>query len=271
MLLAASMPANQALAASDAETACLDAVERQYRDQNTWLQIVDSEYSYPNVVVIIDTEEERWRCVASTDGLKVELSRTQNGSAYGRWAGQSQPANQRQGVTLYRDNNYRGASELFYEDTPRMKGTRIGNDALSSIRVPHGCKVILYEDIEYRGRSIELYGDEPELGRTQIGNDQVSSLRVDCGGYGQQGVTLFRDINFRGTSQTFYEDTPKMKGTQIGNDELSSIRVPAGCRVTLYQDIEFRGKSLELFKDEPNLGSTRIGNDEVSSFRVDCQ
>jgi len=270
MVLAGILPASRAQAASDAENACLDSVERQYRGRYERLDIVDTEHAYPNVIVVIDSGDDRWRCVSSTDGLKVELSKVQNGPGHGQGTGQRPAGRPGLGVTLYRDNNYRGASEAIYSDTPRLKGGQIGNDALSSIRVPQGCRAILYEDIEYGGRFIELYGDEPELGRTRIGNDQVSSLRVDCGGYGQQGVTLFRDVNFRGTSEVFYGDTPKMKGTQVGNDELSSIRVPDGCRVILYEDIDYRGRSVELNRDEPNLGNTRIGNDQVSSFRVDC-
>jgi len=84
------------------------------------------------------------------------------------------------GVTLYRDYDYRGRSETFYNDVPVMKGTTIGNDELSSIQVPRGCHVTLYADTEYRGRSVELYENEPELGRTRVGNDSVSSFRVRC-------------------------------------------------------------------------------------------
>ena len=61
-----------------------------------------------------------------------------------------------------------------------MKGTRIGNDSLSSVQVPQGCRITLYSDNNFRGRSIELYDDEPELGRTQVGNDSASSVSVRC-------------------------------------------------------------------------------------------
>jgi len=183
-----------------------------------------------------------------------------------------------EGVTLYHDYNFRGGSEVVYRDIPDMARTEIGNDSLSSIRVPRGCRVTLYADNNYRGRSLDLYGDEDELGRTEVGNDSVSSMRVDCdddGGHGyghsdSEGVTLYRDYDFRGGSEKVYGDIPDMARTPIGNDSLSSIEVPRGCRVTLYADNNYRGRSVELYHDESELGHTDVGNDSVSSIRVNC-
>jgi hypothetical protein len=84
------------------------------------------------------------------------------------------------GVTLYHDYDFRGGSETVDHDIPDMAHNPIGNDSLSSIRVPPGCQVTLYSDNNYRGRSLKLYRDEAELGNTDVGNDSVSSMRVDC-------------------------------------------------------------------------------------------
>lgn len=86
----------------------------------------------------------------------------------------------RRGVTLYEDSYFRGDSETFYEDWPELGGRQIGNDRVSSVRVPEGCTVTLYRDARYRGQSVVLHSDTAELGRTAVGNDSVSSLQVHC-------------------------------------------------------------------------------------------
>jgi len=85
-----------------------------------------------------------------------------------------------EGVTLYRDSHFRGTSLTLYGDESRLSDTRIGTDALSSIRIPRGCEVVLYRDNNFHGRSLKLYDDESDLGRTSIGNNKASSIKVDC-------------------------------------------------------------------------------------------
>jgi hypothetical protein len=94
------------------------------------------------------------------------------------WGGGGRPPGY--GVTLYRDAGYRGASQSFDGGVADLRGSSIGDDEASSVRVPRGCRVLLFSDADYRGTAIELRDDIPDLGRTRIGNDQVSSLRVDC-------------------------------------------------------------------------------------------
>jgi len=84
------------------------------------------------------------------------------------------------GVTLYRDTNYRGKSVTLTRDESSLGDTRVGNDELSSIRIPRGCSVIIYKDTNFHGHSVELNHDQPELSRTSIGNDEASSIEVSC-------------------------------------------------------------------------------------------
>jgi len=267
-----------AQATSAAESACMAAVNKQYGGRESSLNVVHSEFSQANSLVIVEADGERWRCLSSNDGYVEDLSLERGSFSQGSSGSSSHGG----GVTLYGDYGYRGASEEVHGDIVDMKRTRIGNDSLSSVRVPQGCRVTLYSDNNFRGRSIELYGDEPELGRTQVGNDSVSSLRVNCGGGSSssgsshpggshgRGVTLYSDNGYRGASETVYDDVVDMKRTRVGNDSLSSVQVPDGCRVTLYSDNNYRGRSIDLYGDEPELGRTRVGNDSVSSIAVAC-
>lgn len=279
LIVAVVAPEAPAQATSAAESACMAAVNRQYGGRESSLRVVHSEFSQANSLVIVEADGERWRCLSSNDGYVEDLS-LERGDSH-RGGDHSSSGGSGGGVTLYADYGFRGASETIHGDIADMKGTRVGNDSLSSIRVPDGCRVVLYADNNFRGHSIELYGDEPELGRTRVGNDSVSSVEVRCGGHGSrshsgsgtggsQGVTLYSDYGFRGVSETVYGDVVDMKRTRIGNDALSSVRVPRGCRVTLYSDNNYRGRSVDLYEDEPELGRTRVGNDSVSSVAVAC-
>ncbi len=85
------------------------------------------------------------------------------------------------GVTVFTDDGFRGNSESFDRDVSNMKRTRVGNDRISSIQIPRGCRVTLYSNAGFRGRSVTLSDDVSSLGSTPVGNDSVSSMKVDCG------------------------------------------------------------------------------------------
>ena len=182
------------------------------------------------------------------------------------------------GVTLFAAGDYRGASETFYGDVPSLKGTRVGNDHASSLRLAPGCVATLYEHHEYRGRSTFVNHDVPDLRRTAVGNDAVSSLRIHCdSGPGSdldwrqgRGVALYAAGGFEGRREVFYRDDANLSNNRIGNDRASSVRVAPGCRAILYAGRDFRGRSVELTYDVRNLGATSVGNDAVSSLRVEC-
>lgn len=84
------------------------------------------------------------------------------------------------GVTLFADKDFRGASESFRGDVPDLSGSRIGSRSASSVQVPPGCRVTLYTERGYRGRSETFEEDSENLRYTSIGNDEAQSLRVEC-------------------------------------------------------------------------------------------
>lgn len=195
----------------------------------------------------------------------------------------------RRGVTLYEHQGYRGNYQKFYDgqEVPELRGSIVGQDAASSVRVDPGCRVTLWEHPSYEGRSSEVTADVEDLGRTRVGNDTVSSLRVDCGGGSsgggmgggapaaerRLGVTLYEQRGFRGRSQTFYDGDriSDLRGTLLGADVASSLRVDPGCQVTLYEGASFTGRSTILARDLEDLGDSRVGDDTVSSLVVACR
>lgn len=193
----------------------------------------------------------------------------------------------RPGVTLYHDVHFSGRRETFFDDVPRLDGSYVGNDTVSSLEVDRGCRVTLYSDAYYRGTSTTFTHSVDDLRGSPIGNDRVSSLRVDCGRYGDDRpgyydgdydddrddgwVVLYSDAGFRGRREAFNDDDRDLRNNRIGNDRVSSIRIRRGCRVVLYSDRNFRGRATELRDDVEDLRYTSVGNDRVSSIQVDCR
>jgi hypothetical protein len=91
-------------------------------------------------------------------------------------------------VIVYEHGYYAGRSQTFgagNHDMGTLNG--VGNDQISSIRVPAGMSVIIYEHANYGGRSVTLTADNPDLSRVNF-NDNVSSLRVTGGGSGAGNI-----------------------------------------------------------------------------------
>ena len=172
-------------------------------------------------------------------------------------------------VVLFEHADFRGRSEIVNEDRDNLKGSVVGNDRVSSIRVPRGFKVTLYADSGYRGKFVVLYDDVRDLGRTGLGNDRASSVRVERVDGRPEPVIFYTLPNFRGKSERFYEGRTNMRDTFLGNDSVSSVRIPRGMSVTIYRDKDYGGESVVLYDDVANLVRTSVGNKKMSSFHID--
>lgn len=161
-------------------------------------------------------------------------------------------------ITLYSDAEYKGKSATFGVGRyPTSIG--LGNDSVSSVRIPKGLKVTICEHGSFEGRRCILVRDTPSLGGA---NDKATSMIVEedknpC-------VIVYSDSEFRGWSAEVQPGAQSEVGA--GNDLISSVIVPPGFRVTLYEDSAFKGRTRELTSDAPNL---RDFNDETSSLIVD--
>ena len=193
------------------------------------------------------------------------------------------------GVTLYRDLNFSGRSQSFTSDISDLRGSSVGNDAATSVRVSRGCRARLFADANYRGAYIETERDISDLRGSPVGNDTVTSMQVRCepdgGGWNSGGgwgsgdsswgtshrVSLYQHTNFRGSAYSFDSDTGDLRSMFGANDEASSVRVAPGCSVRLFQDPQFRGTYTETGRDISDLRNSRAGNDSISSLQVRCR
>lgn len=82
------------------------------------------------------------------------------------------------GVYVYSDVNYGGVCEKFTTDVPTFRGTTVGNDTATSIKIVGHFTAILYKDANYRNSSSTITTNVPDLSQFTIGSDALSSLRV---------------------------------------------------------------------------------------------
>jgi hypothetical protein len=168
-------------------------------------------------------------------------------------------------ATIYEDANYQGASQELTEGSYDIASLKIGNDRLSSLRVPAGLKVTLYEHANFSGRSKVLTQDTSWIGDDF--NDITSSIKVEKIAATSLKATIYEDSNYQGASQELTEGSYDMASLKIGNDRLSSLRVPAGLKVTLYEHANFSGRSKVLTQDTSWIGDDF--NDITSSIKVE--
>ncbi|MDO8521608.1 MAG: Ig-like domain-containing protein [bacterium] len=92
-------------------------------------------------------------------------------------------------IQLCADINYGGGCETFTSNDSDLRDNSIGNDRLSSIRIPAGKTVALYDAINYSGNCETFTSNSSDFRDEPIGNDVVSSVRVgsSCGSGGGSG------------------------------------------------------------------------------------
>ena len=104
------------------------------------------------------------------------LQKYRNKRSYGS-GGNSNVNNNRMGpVKIYVHRDFKGRYQSLGTGSYNMKQLRIGNDQLSSIRVPRGYKVRVYEHANFQGRYRDFYGSSVFVGNQW--NDKVSSIKV---------------------------------------------------------------------------------------------
>ena len=78
-------------------------------------------------------------------------------------------------ATIYADPNFGGTSQCLRTGNYRMADLKIGNDALSAVKVRSGMKVTIYEHDQFNGASVALTADAGSLGTF---NNLTSSIVI---------------------------------------------------------------------------------------------
>lgn len=108
-------------------------------------------------------------------------------------------------VTVYEDCGFRGKSRaLAIGEYGDIRKLNLGNDAISSVRVPRGMQIVLFEHERLRGSSTSITSDVACLNREW--NDQASSLEVTGNSQYQPGGRYGNHSDYRGGNDWQNED-----------------------------------------------------------------
>ncbi|WNZ60172.1 beta/gamma crystallin-related protein [Myxococcus sp. MxC21-1] len=145
----------------------------------------------------------------------------------------------------------------------QLEARGIGNNTISSVRVPPGVKAVLFKDDNFTGDQLEVVANAEELGAM---NNNTSSIRVISVPV-QPRARFFYKEQFDGKEV----DLPPGQYTQaelelygIDNNTISSVK-PQGLAVVLYKNDNFSGDTLPVNSDAPSLGAM---NNNTSSIRI---
>jgi len=169
-------------------------------------------------------------------------------------------------VTVYRDCYFKSVSKSFGEGNFRDYELGVGNDKISSIKIPRGWIVTVFEDNNFEGAS-QVFTHTVEC-VPQGWNDRISSMRISrlSNYYTNNPVVVYRDCYFKSENKSFGEGWYRDYELGVGNDKISSLKIPYGWTVTVYQDDKFKGASITYTGNVDCLPPD--WNDRISSMHV---
>jgi len=191
------------------------------------------------------------------------------------------PVNTAEVVTVYSDCNYDGLSaKLSVGDynLAQLKKFGMGNNEISSVKVPKGMSITVFENDFLRGDSASTGGDVKCIDTGDFAN-RITSVSVSGEGAAvastpakvaaSTGVTVFTECSYKGQSATLREgeyNNAQMNALGIQDNSISALQVSEGYQVELYINDFQRGGSGTLSTNNPCL----IGqyNDAISSMVV---
>lgn len=211
-----------------------------------------------------------------------------------------------QSVVVFADTHFEGQSQSLRAGNYFLADLSIGNDVISSIRLPEGFKVLAFENDNFEGDFFEI---TVSLTSLDFWADRISSIKVidlqnpnanstpiktsepqkeqptnqdgNSGNntnntwntqkptisYSASDIVIFADANFQGEGQILVEGRYNDDDLSIGNDNVSSIKIPQGYTVRLFEDGRFDGNFIDLKSEVSNLNSIRW-NDRASAIQV---
>jgi len=158
---------------------------------------------------------------------------------------------------VFEHNDYDGRLQVLDVGRHDLGQLSIGNDVISSVRIPPGWRVTLYQHAGFQGTTKVLTANTPALPDF---NDMTSSIVVEA------WPVVFEHIGYAGRLQVLDVGRHDLGQLSIGNDVISSVRIPPGWRVTLYQHAGFQGATKVLTANTPALPDF---NDMTSSIVVE--
>ena len=141
----------------------------------------------------------------------------------------------------------------------------IGNDTISSMKVPEGLGVRCYDHAWFQGQFVDFTQDTPAV--PMEWNDRISSLIVYKLEDGPPVIETVVALDFPWVRALHLPigDYPDLTSTALGAGTLGALLVPRGLSVKLWDQPNFQGDTTEILGDALDLG---VWNDRTASLKV---
>ncbi len=171
------------------------------------------------------------------------------------------------GVTVYQHVNYEGTSTKYGvggHNFSEIRRKAPGDDAISSVRVDPGYRIILYWDPNFSGRSLALTKNTPNL-LNYGANDQTSSLRVEKIPV-DGNFKRWENVGYVGKSATW-----KVGEYANATGNFASVFIPKGYSVTLFSGANFSGNAIAIYAQDSDVWIENLSSicHSVKSFVIE--
>ncbi len=125
----------------------------------------------------------------------------------------------------------------------------VGNDEISSLKVPEGLGVRAYEHAWFQGETIDFTEDISRLGSDWAG--KISCVAVYDTATGPPRVTEVVAFDFPWSRWLVLGPGryPNLAATAVGAETISTLLIPRGMAVRLWDEADFKGRSEQFTSD----------------------
>lgn len=182
------------------------------------------------------------------------------------------------GITLFEDCYFSGRHSYLRPGRYDTREMGIGNDRISSIKIPSGYSVTVYGDGGFNGGRRYFTRDVNCLASDW--NDKISSIEVSRGSgsdydqnhgsnYGNEnlGVTFYEKTWFSGHSRSYGTGSYNFDGYDNLDRNASSIKIETGYTLTVWDEPGYRGNRRTFTGSSGNLNLDGW-NDKIRSFSI---
>jgi hypothetical protein len=187
-------------------------------------------------------------------------------------------ASRNDGVTVFEDCYYGGRSYTLRPGRYDARQLGVGNDEISSIKVPSGFRITVYGDGGFSGGQRSFTREVNCLGSDW--NDKISSVEVSRGTGGdydynhssnynnnELGVTFYEKSWFGGRSRTYGTGSYNLDDYDGLDRNVSSIKIENGYTLTVWDEPGQRGNRYTFTGSSGNL-NLNGWNDRIRSFSI---
>jgi hypothetical protein len=171
------------------------------------------------------------------------------------------------GVSVFTECGYHGRNAYLPPGNYAKLKSVIGNDAISSMRVPEGMVIELYKDDNFKGTSSgKITADNACLGNYWNNTASSAKISYNTGGWipptvtppisNNGAITIYYGCNYYGKSTHFDQGDYTNLKSSLSNQPAGSVMIPAGLTVEFYSQPNYGGYLMGKFtSNKPRLKS----------------